>query len=412
MFFKKRRRVTQSRSKPPSQEMSMSPYSESITRWSEHVKQHFPHLSRPQAQVLAWYSYAAQALQCCGQSQVVGFLALLLDQKPGTLRQRLREWTWEIAAKAGKNRQEVAAETCFGGLVAWVVSGLPAGERRLALALDATSLKQTVVVLTVSVLYCGVAIPIAWQVLPAIQPGAWRPHWLRLLAQLSGQWPTEWQVLVLADRGLYATWLFEAIQAHGWHPFLRIKPNGQARPAGASAFQSLLSLLPANGQTYNARVECFKTRHLAATVLIYSDAQYRDAWIILTDLSPAEATIAWYGLRAWIEAQFKDIKSGGWQWEHTRMTDPARISRLWLVLALALLCTISLGSQVEAQQPASQLSELPPTHMARRTATGRPRPRLLSLVTQGWLATLVQLVRQSDWTDIRFALPNPWPAHP
>ena len=151
---------------------------------------------------------------------------------------------------------------------------------------------------------------------------------------------------------------------------------------------------------------------MAATLLIYSDEHYRDPWLILTDLPPAEASIAWYALRAWIEAQFKDIKSGGWQWDHTRMTDPERISRLWLVLAIALLYTISLGSQVEAQQPASQLSELPPTHMARRLATGRPRPRCLSLVTQGWLANLVQLIRQTTRPDIRFALPNPWPSLP
>jgi len=76
-----------------------------------------------------------------------------------TLRQRLREWTWEKAAKAGENRQEVEVKSCFACLTAWVVSGLPAGEQRLALALDATTLKQNVVVLTVSVLYCGVAIP-------------------------------------------------------------------------------------------------------------------------------------------------------------------------------------------------------------------------------------------------------------
>jgi hypothetical protein len=375
------------------------------------VNEHFPHLSRPEARVLALWSYAAQVLRCCGQSQVAGFLALLLDQKAGTLRQRLREWTWEAPAKHGKNRQEVEVQACFASLVAWVVSGMPATEQRLALALDATTLKQTVVVLTVSVLYCGVAIPIAWQVLPATQPGAWRPHWLALLDLLSGHLPADWQVLVLADRGLYATWLFEAIQAHGWHPFLRINPIGQARPAGSQAFQSLASLVPPAGQTYNAPVVCFKTASLAATLLIYADAQHPQPWIILTDLPPEDASIAWYRLRAWIEAQFKDLKGGGWQWDHTRMTDPARISRLWLVLAVAALYTISLGSQVEAQQPASQLGELPPTHIARRTATGRPQPRRLSLVTQGWLACLAQLILQTNWPHVHFQLPNPWPAH-
>jgi hypothetical protein len=376
------------------------------------VNEHFPHLSRPEAMVLALWSYATQVLHCCGQSQVAGFLGLLLGRKAGTLRQRLREWTWEATAKRGENRQEVEVAACFAGLVAWVLSGMAAGEQRLALALDATSLKQNVVVLTVSVLYCGVAIPIAWQVLPARQPGAWRPHWLALLDTLSGHLPATWPVLVLADRGLYATWLFGAIQAHGWHPFLRINPIGQCRPAGSNEFQSLLSLIPAAGQTYNAPVVCFKTAHLVATLLIYSAEQHREPWLILTDLPPQEASVAWYRLRAWIEAQFKDIKSGGWQWDHTRMTDPERISRLWLVLAVTALYTVSLGSQVEAQQPASLLGELPPTHIARRTATGRPQPRILSLVTQGWLACLVRLILHTHWPDVAFQLPNPWPTQP
>ena len=42
-----------------------------------------------------------------------------------------------------------------------------------------------------------------------------------------------------------------------------------------------------------------------------------------------------YGLRAWIEQGFKKIKGGGWQWHSTRMTDPARVERLWLAIVLA-----------------------------------------------------------------------------
>jgi hypothetical protein len=33
-------------------------------------------------------------------------------------------------------------------------------------------------------------------------------------------------VIVLADRGLYAKWLFEAIVELNWHPFLRVNTQG------------------------------------------------------------------------------------------------------------------------------------------------------------------------------------------
>jgi len=73
--------------------------------------------------------------------------------------------------------------------------------RRLALALDATTLGQRFVVLAVSVWYRGNAVPIAWKVLPATAPHAWKPEGLTLLQSLHGLVPTGWQVVVLTDRG-------------------------------------------------------------------------------------------------------------------------------------------------------------------------------------------------------------------
>lgn len=390
----------------------MPPYPSSITEWAEQVNAHFTQLSWPQALVLALWSYGAQVLQSCGQSQVAGLLAQVLGQKTDTVRQRLREWVWDKDAKKGTQRQEIVVAECFADLLRWILSGLPAAERRLAVALDATSLKLDFVVLTVSVLYRGCAIPVAWHVLPATQPGAWRPHWLALLEYLAGQVPPDWTVVVLADRGLYAHWLFTAIQANGWHPFLRINADGQCRPEGASEFRPLLSMLPATGQVWRGRVMCFKNCPLAATLLAWHDATHTQPWLILTDLTPEGAQVAWYGLRAWIEAQFKDIKGGGWQWQHTRMTQPERVSRMWLVLALALLYAVSLGSQVEANQPASRLVELPVQHIARRTASAHTQPRRLSLVTLGHLAFLADLILGRCLPEVQFHAPNPWPAHP
>jgi hypothetical protein len=374
------------------------------------LRQHLPALSRPQAKVLAEWSYGVQTARSCGQSQVSQFLATLFKQKVARWRQRLREWTWEKAAKkAGKNRREVPVAPCFPDLLRWVVSGLPAGDRRLVLALDATSLKQKFVVLTVSVLYQGCAIPVAWVVRRAGVRGAWRPHWLRLLQQLAPCVPADWQVLVMADRGLFADWLYHGIVALRWHPFLRINRQGQCRPQGTSQFRPLLDYLPAAGQTWRGDVVCFKSTQLAATLLAYHDDQHEHPWLILTDLPPEVAQATWYQQRAWIEGGFKDIKSGGWQWQLTRMTQPERAARLWLVLAIAQLYSVSLGSQAEAQTPPPQLEALPPTHIARRTAKGQSPPRRLSLATLGRLVHLALCIRDKRLPNIRFHSPNSCP---
>jgi hypothetical protein len=57
----------------------------------------------------------------------------------------------------------------------------------------------------------GWAIPVAWAILPAGAKHAWRREWLRLVRRLRPALPQGWTVIVLADRGLYAPWLFRRI---------------------------------------------------------------------------------------------------------------------------------------------------------------------------------------------------------
>ncbi len=53
-----------------------------------------------------------------------------------------------------------------------------------------------------------------------------------------------------------------------------------------------------------------------------------------------------YGLRVWIEQGFRPLKRIGWPWQHTRRTDPARVDRHWLVLAVATLWVLAHGTRV------------------------------------------------------------------
>src|SRR5260370_4752183 len=71
-------------------------------------------------------------------------------------------------------------------------------------------------------------------------------------------------------------------------------------------------------------------------------------------------------MRAWIECGFKDTKRGGWNWHHTKMENPARSERHWLVMAVASLWGVSVGGEVDATRPATTLETLPDTHIARR----------------------------------------------
>src|SRR5919204_585473 len=146
------------------------PRQDGLSQWMQTVSTQMPHLSRPHARVLALWSYGMVVTQSCGLTTVAAFLALLLGKRPGALRQQLREWCYAAADKKGRQRRAVEVAPCFGALLRWVLAWWPAQERRLALAMDATTLGQRFTVLALSVVYRGCAIPVAWVVVPALAP--------------------------------------------------------------------------------------------------------------------------------------------------------------------------------------------------------------------------------------------------
>ncbi len=384
---------------------------EPLSQWIETVSTAFPKLSRPQAKVLALWSYGMVLAKSCGITLVCAALALQLGCSEASLLQRLREWCYAAKDKKGDKRRELEVSTCFAPLLQWILAWWPADQPRLALALDATTLKKRFTVLVISVVYRGCAIPVAWKVVGAEQKGAWGPYWLNLLKQLAGCVPEHWTVIVTLDRGLYAPWLYAKIVSLGWHPFMRINKQGNFRPQGEAKFRSLATAAPTVGSAWCGKVDCFsqEVSRLQCSLLARWDEGYEEVWVIVTDLAPEQATAVWYGMRTWIEGGFKDTKRGGWHWHQTKMIDPARAERLWLAIAVATLWVVSVGGEVDANLPVSSLEALPQTHVARRKATGRSRPRMLSCFARGILTIVGALIRGDGLLLGRF-VPEPWPA--
>ena len=57
----------------------------------------------------------------------------------------------------------------------------------------------------------------------------------------------------------------------------------------------------------------------------------------------------------WQEESFRDLKSGGWQWQCTQIDDSRRAERLILVLAVAYAWMLTLGTFVLHADKATQL---------------------------------------------------------
>lgn len=390
------------------------PHLNGLSQWQQTVSMHLPHLTRPQRTVLVLWSVGIVLAQSCGLTSVAVMLAYLLDRTETALREQLRDWCRDAphkrGAKQGGKRRSLEVATCFAPLLRWIVSLMPNGCRQLALAMDASTLGQRFTILSIHVVICGCAMPVAWHIVEATRPGAWRPHWETLFGHLAGAVPDDWTVIVLADRGLWAKWLFQTITSLGWHPLLRINRQGQYCPAGSSTFRPLSQVVRKGGPGWAGRVTCFATkeRQLTCTLLARWDCGYTDPWLVLTDLPPEAADVAWYSLRAWIEGSYKDAKRGGWHWEQTKMRDPRRAERLWLAMAVATLWVVSVGSAAEAALPIPVLDELPATHVARQRASGARPPRPLSCFRRGRLVLVAALIQDQALPPMQL-LPEPWP---
>jgi hypothetical protein len=379
--------------------------------WEAEVTSRMPHLSKPQVAGLAAWSFGIVIMRACGLDTISKFIAELLGQRENTVRQRLREWYWDAKSKktsaTSPHRQELVVTAQFVSLVRWILSLWPAATKRIVLALDATSLGARWVVLAISVVYQGCAIPVAWAVLPAEQKGSWKPHWLSLLTLLKEAFPSDWCVVAMADRGLYARWLFQAICANHWHPFLRINAQGLYRRLGHARWCSLKELLAEPGRMWSGEVTCFKGCPVVCTLLAAWTAEHDDPWLVLTDIAPRDAQVAWYGMRTWIEAGFKDLKRGGWQWQYTRMTDADRVARFWLALAVATLWALAVGGDGDTTLPVNSWVA-PATHVSRRHSRSKLRTPRLSCFRRGCIQILVTLIK-GESLPLGHFVPEPWP---
>ena len=279
--------------------------------------------------------------------------------------------------------------------------------------MDPTLKGNQTTAIVISVVYRSCAIPVAWRIHRATQRGSWMDPTVELLKELAPAVPEEMTVIVLCDRGISSPKLWTQIRAQGWHPYMRYRKNitfcaddGKRLPA--RAFVSL----PDTAWIGRGTAFGSPAAQRRCTLLAVWYVEPEEPWIILTDLPPEEVGVSWYALRFWIELGFKAVKSLGWQWQKTRRTDPARISRHWLVLSVATLLTLAYGTRVEDandRRIAPGNLRAPPKHLASTHHSSWSRPgRAVSIIRHGidWLRRLLH--RGRSWRRV-WLLPEPWP---
>jgi hypothetical protein len=312
-------------------------------------------LSRPQAYGLAILSFGIVRAASCALTAAAGKLSVL--GSANTVLQRLKYWLRDGTDKRFPGAPQIDVRAAFGPLITWVLS-LWHGTR-LVVAFDATTLHDELLILALSLLYRGTAIPLAWAFLPANRKKAWLPVILDLCKTVAVLIPARYEVTLLADRGLYSPRMYRSLRHRHGHLLLRGNNQARFRPHG-QAWRSLETLLPGAGHQWRGRGYFSKKNPLACTLVAFWAPDQPEPWYLVTDLGPQRAHATWYGLRVWIEEGFRVLKSLGWQWQRSRITDPLRGERLWLALAVATVWTLAYDTWVEDQRAGPPPSPTPP----------------------------------------------------
>jgi hypothetical protein len=236
----------------------------------------------------------------------------------------------------------------------------------LVLAIDPTTHTDTVVLLTIRVIYRGRALPLVWMLWEANQPLQGSSFWERvaaLLEEVAALLPEGIPVIWLADRAFGTPQFTDLVQARGWHYVVRVQ--GQTRCQDRWGVpRALSSLVAARGQRRKLRAQVFKKQGWrCASVVVWWGRHHPAPLCLVSDLPPDWCLVKLYRRRYAIEACFRDFKSAGWHWEQTQVRDLDHLNCLLIGMALATWMTIMVGVQVAReyldQRPTGHRRTLP-----------------------------------------------------
>jgi hypothetical protein len=214
----------------------------------------------------------------------------------------------------------------------------------LVLNLDQTSVEDRLAIAMVSARVGNRGLPLFWKV-EATAGNIPTSGYIALLDEVAGLLPDGADVLLMADRFFDASALIAYCRGRGWGWRIRLRSNlNVLHDGGELALSDMPPLkLPA------LRDACLKGG--AKTNIGYvHESGHDEPWFIAMNAVPTRTTTLDYGLRWGIEAMFSDYKTRGFGLEDTHIQRPDRLSKLLLVLSIAMHWAVITGFYLQKKR--------------------------------------------------------------
>lgn len=314
-----------------------------LYHWVRYVSKTWPGVTRHFRENVCVFSRAVVRAQSSQLRKIAGCAGGQADSQ----RRRLQRFV--------KRAQPL--EAFFTAWTGTVITALK--PQTVVLVVDETKLKDQLGVMVVGIVYHKRCLPLAWRVYRANSAADYPAEGqvqmiMTLLNTVRAGLSKTMAVRVLADRGIGTSpQLMREIMALGWTFLFRVtKQSKIILPSGEAL--SFFEQVSYPGQSYQASGTVFKRRgHIAGHVRVLWGQQAQERWSLVTN--DASLTGWEYAQRAWIEPAFRDLKSHGWQVEQAALTDPARMSHLWILLIVAYVWMVLWGATVAGEGQSAAL---------------------------------------------------------
>ena len=219
--------------------------------------------------------------------------------------------------------------------------------QRLYLAIDTTMLWDKYCMIHLSVVCCGRAIPLLWDVLEHESATVAFSDYEKLLRKARWLLRGYSDVMLLADRAFACHELMAWLKLTDWHYALRLKCDVLLHGVNRHPV-TVGKLYPPIGQAQLLTNVGLWTDGIHRTNLVLATVKgAKDSWAVITDEVPSLQTLWQYSLRFCVEELFLDSKSGAFGLEDSRLRCESAIKRLYLIAAVAILYATTTGMTVQ-----------------------------------------------------------------
>jgi hypothetical protein len=217
--------------------------------------------------------------------------------------------------------------------------------RSLDIAIDRTDWK------IFNLLLCGIAynkrvLPLGWRLLKHEGNSDFEQQ-KELLDSIRPLLPEKCHISLLGDGEFKSVELMKYALSNSWDFNLgQSKSTWIKHPSGR--WEQLAELrVTKESPCYYQSVSLTKEHEFGPlNIIAYWDREQKEIRYTATNRRACKTTLNWGKRRSWIDATFKDFKTGGFQLESSKLTDSDRMDRLLLVICITYLWCYHVGRWV------------------------------------------------------------------